>query len=132
MANVKLVTVASQIDADILAEMLSNEGIYSLQMVSEAGGYMQQTAGFEMNTVDIYVTRHDYDAAKEIADMYVERAACSVEQAKAEEETVIHLEELEEANQRTKIKNGILQKYAASAGAFSTVGAAGVMIINRI
>lgn len=132
MANVKLVTVTSQIDADILAEMLSNEGIYSLQMASEVGVYMKQTTGFEMNPVDIYVTRHDYDMAKEIADMYVEKAACNVEQAKADEETVIHLEEIEETAQRTKIKNGILHKYASGAGAFSTVGAAGVMIINQI
>lgn len=128
VANVKLVNVANQIDADILAEMLENEGIYSLQMASESGGYMQQKTGMSMMGVDIYVTRHDYDAAKEIADMYLEKSHCDMQIAEVEEEYVVHLDEHEEKSKNLKNKSG-MHKYSDP---FSNVSVANMMIMNRI
>lgn len=128
MANVKLVTVSNQIDADILAEILSGEGIYSLQMTSESGGYMQQTTGINQMGVDIYVTRHEYDAAKEIADMYVERTHCEVNVAEEAEEESVTVNLVEHEEKRQKIKSGI-QKYS---DAISNVSVANMMIMNRI
>lgn len=133
MADVKLVTVENQIEADILASMLLSEGICSRQQVSDSGNYMERAIGMDMFEVDIYTMQEDYEMAKAIADIFVEKSACHIEQKETREvreESEIYPEKQKE--KKLIKRNGIMQRYATCAGALSSVGIAGIMCITKL
>lgn len=70
MAKEKLINVKSKIDADMLMDLLNQEGIWSEAKTTGSGGYMQITMGTNFYGFDIYVEDFDIEKAKEIADEF--------------------------------------------------------------
>lgn len=122
MLDKKLINVANKIDADMLTEMLENNGIHSLQKTSGSGGYMQITTGMNLYGVDIYVEEEDYPQAKEIADSFFEKGT---ENIGGEENNGAAVNAGSEEN--TDIKAGIPNIYRIIAGIILVVVFVGIL-----
>lgn len=66
MHPVKLVSVSSGIQAELVAGLLEELGIPVLQKNPGSGGYMQVCMGFSVYGTEIYVDEADYERAKEV------------------------------------------------------------------
>lgn len=70
MERVKLINVGSKIDADMLTDLLNQEGIWAESKAIGSGSYMQITTGLNIYGFDIYVEDVDLEKAEEIAELF--------------------------------------------------------------
>lgn len=70
MRPVKLIGVQSQLESDLLMEMLKAENIPSIRKLEGSGSYLNITMGFSAFGADIYVDEDDYERAKELLEVW--------------------------------------------------------------
>lgn len=63
---IKLISVANNIEAELIINLLHNNNIECLKISKEAGGYMNIYMGYSIFGEDIYVNETDYQTAKEL------------------------------------------------------------------
>ena len=63
MHPVKLTSVANEIEADLIINLLKIYHIPCLQKSIGTGGYMRVTMGFSIYGIDLYVDESDYEKA---------------------------------------------------------------------
>jgi len=66
MKPVKLISVASTIEADMIIYLLENNGIQSIKKQEGTGSYMNIYYGFSIYGAEIYVDEQDFQEASEL------------------------------------------------------------------
>lgn len=66
MKPVKLISVASSVEADMIVELLDSNGIANMKKQNGSGSYMNLYYGFSVYGAEIYVDELDYEKATEL------------------------------------------------------------------
>lgn len=66
MKPVKLISVASEMEADMIVDFLENNGIQSFKKQEGSGSYMNIYLGFSVYGAKIYVDQQDYQTSLEL------------------------------------------------------------------
>lgn len=72
--TVYLTTASSEMELGLIQSMLTDNNIPSIYKDREAGAYLRAFGGFSVFGTDVFVSKDDYPAAKELIDAYIDAA----------------------------------------------------------
>lgn len=115
MKPIKLISVASAVEADMIVELLDNNGIANMKKQAGSGSYMNLYYGFSVYGAEIYVDELDYEKAtelmKEINLGDADTDTDNTEDAKNNEATLSEGEKEEESKESNSKENDIYAGY---------------------